>query len=91
MFSVKFSNKSKKNLRDIPKKSINQIMGKINLLKTDPIPKNSKKIKGSNKIWFRIRVGSYRVLYEVDHDSNLIGIVDINKRSKIYKNIFNLF
>ena len=33
---------------------------------------------------FRIRVGDYRILYEVDYRNNLIGIVKIDKKPRVY-------
>jgi mRNA interferase RelE/StbE len=44
-------------------------------LHDEPRPRNSKKLSGSSTLW-RIRVGDYRVLYE---------IVESKKEAKIYK------
>ena len=43
----------------------------------------SKTVEGSKSL-FRIRVGDYRILYEVDYRNNLIGIVKIDKRPRVY-------
>ena len=43
----------------------------------------SKTVEGSKSL-FRIRVGDYRILYEVDYSNNLIGIVKIDKRLRVY-------
>jgi len=34
---------------------------------------------------FRLRVGDYRVIYELDHDVLLITVVNIGNRGQIYK------
>lgn len=55
------------------------------MLSENPISENSKKIKGKYRNLFRIRVGDFRILYSIDHDSKEILIVKIDKRSKIYR------
>ena len=36
------------------------------------------------KIYLVIRVGDWRILYEVDYRNNLIGVVKIDKRRRVY-------
>ena len=43
-----------------------------------------KTVEGYGEKLFRVRVGDYRILYEVDHKNNLIGIVKIEKRERAY-------
>jgi len=42
------------------------------------------RIKGTKEEIFRIRVGEYRILYEVDQGVKIIGIIKIGKRSNVY-------
>jgi len=53
-------------------------------LKENPLPHGSIRIKGTKEDIFRIRVGDYRILYEVDHGVEIIGIIKIGKRSNVY-------
>ncbi len=41
-------------------------------------------LEGYKEKLFRVRVGDYRILYEVDYKSNIIGVVLIDKRSRVY-------
>lgn len=43
-----------------------------------------KKIKGEQNL-YRIRVGGYRILYEIHHGILQIWIVRIDKRGRVYK------
>jgi len=52
-------------------------------LRDNPIIHDTKIVEGANKV-FRVRVGDYRILYEVDYTNSLIGIVKIDKRPKVY-------
>jgi mRNA interferase RelE/StbE len=84
MFDVKYSRQALKFLKLLDQKLVIRILTKIEGLKEDPIQHDSKRIEGYSEKLFRVRVGDYRILYEVDYKGNLIGIVKIDKRSKIY-------
>ena len=83
MFDVTYSSRSKKFLKKSDKALAKRLIEKIEKLRTDPVIHDTKTVEGSKNL-FRIRVGDYRILYEVDRMNNLIGIVKIDKRSKIY-------
>ncbi len=68
------------NLED---KYFDKIYGKIQSLKSDPHPKNSKKLLVFD--CYRVRVGVYRILYTVDYTNNPICILDIDNRKDVYK------
>ena len=55
--SLKFLKKSDKVLRE-------RIIKKIEILKTDPVPHDAKRIVGETRS-FSIRVGDYRILYKI--------------------------
>jgi len=52
-------------------------------LADEPRPSGVKKLSGRNA--WRIRVGDYRVLYEIHDDRLLILVVDIGHRREIYR------
>ena len=83
MFNIEFSNQSKKFLKKSDKQLALRIIEKIELLKDNPVIRDSKKIVGEDRA-FRIRIGDYRVLYEVGWNSKIILIERIDKRSRAY-------
>ena len=83
MFEIEFSNQSRKFLKKSDKQLNFRIIEKISLLKVDPVPHNSVKVVGEDKT-FRIRVGDYRILYDLNWDKKFILIAKIDKRSKVY-------
>ena len=83
MFSLGFSNQSEKFLKKCDKGLRERVLEKIKKLKTEPVPHNAVSVVGEEKT-FRIRVGDYRVLYEVKWNENKILIAVIDKRSKVY-------
>ena len=53
----------------------------VRCLTNEPRPQGVRKIKGAEKA-YRIRVGSYRVVYEVYDNDNLVLILLVARRSE---------
>ena len=51
-----------------------------------PHPPRSIKLQGSSRLW-RIRVGDYRVVYEIFDDTTTVEIGYIRHRREIYRNL----
>ena len=85
MFQIKFSRDSEKFLNKCDKILIKRIFNKLKKLKENPFPSDCKKVEGQIGKVFRIRMGNYRILYEVFKGIKMINIINIDKRSKIYK------
>jgi len=50
----------------------------------DPRPRNSKKLSGGGLKW-RIRLGDYRILYELDDTQKLVQIFRVAHRREVYR------
>lgn len=59
------------------------ILSSIGSLSENPRPQGYKKLKGRNG--YRIRVGDYRVIYEIFDKILLIDVVDLGHRKDIYE------
>ncbi|MDR0307189.1 MAG: type II toxin-antitoxin system RelE/ParE family toxin [Chitinispirillales bacterium] len=57
---------------------------KIEALKYAPRPYGCTKLTNINKT-YRIRVGDYRIVYEIYDDVLLIMIVDVDHRKDVYR------
>ena len=83
MFDARYSNQSKKFLKKADKILTQRLLEKIEKLQEKPIIHDTKVIEGSKNL-FRVRVDDYRILYEIDYQNKLIGIIKIDKREKVY-------
>jgi mRNA interferase RelE/StbE len=83
MFSVSYSKQAKRFLQKSTKVLAKRLFAKIEILREKPVLHDSKPVEGFKEKLFRVRVGDYRILYEVDHSGNLTGIVKIDKRGKV--------
>lgn len=61
-----------------------RIQTKIDDLAIEPRPNGVKKLQGEENS-YRIRVGDYRVIYDIFDDVLLVSVVDVGHRSKVYK------
>ena len=84
MFVVEYSHQALKFLKKADKILVERLLRKIEELKTNPVLHDSKTIQGYKENLFRVRIGDYRILYEIDYSSNKFGIVKIDKREKVY-------
>ena len=85
MFDIRYSNQAKKFLKNTDKNTAKRILEKIEKLRENPVIHDSKRILNRKEKIFRIRIGDYRVIYEVSYKDNLIKIYDIDKRSRVYR------
>jgi mRNA interferase RelE/StbE len=74
---------AQKQLSKIDRKDQSRIIKAIRELAEEPRPQESKKLSG-RPAW-RIRIGSYRVIYEIQDDLFLILVIDIGHRREIYR------
>jgi mRNA interferase RelE/StbE len=63
-FSIQWRSSTKKDLRKLPPGEVKRIVTEVESLAEEPFPNGSEKLAGSEDT-YRIRVGDYRVVYEV--------------------------
>ena len=75
-----------KALKKIPKQDQKRISEKIDSLAEKLPNPDITKMKGNNP-FHKVRVGNYRIIYEIQDDVLLILIVKIGHRKDIYRNL----
>lgn len=82
MYRVIISDTALKDLEDLLQNYQRLILNRINSLSQDPRPRGCKKLDDQ---FYRVRQGSYRIIYEVnDHDRDLT-ILKIKPRREAYR------
>ncbi|MEH6607810.1 MAG: type II toxin-antitoxin system RelE/ParE family toxin [Halioglobus sp.] len=82
-YELCFKKSVAKDLRSISKQDVQKILQRIDALADEPRPSGSKKLSGQN--YYRIRQGSYRILYEICDQILIAHIIRIAQRSRVYK------
>lgn len=83
MYSLEVKRPAQKHLRCLLPDIMRSVVQHILQLPTDPRPPGVKKLAGG--LGWRIRVGDWRVIYEIDDDRRLIAIVAVKPRQSAYK------
>jgi mRNA interferase RelE/StbE len=73
-----------KELTKLPANISVRVSAAIDDLRAQPRPHNSKKLAGSRHQW-RVRVGDYRILYEINDKSREVRVYAIGHRREIYR------
>ena len=84
MYEVKFSKKAEKAYSKLPGNIKVRIDQKIEYLQKTPRGPDTKKLVGEESA-YRTRVGTYRIVYEIDDEKIIVWILDVGHRSSIYK------
>ena len=85
-YRIEVKKSAAKLLRKIPKADQKRIAAKINSLAENTPNPDTTKMNGNNP-FHKVRVGNYRIVYEIHEDVLSILIVKIGHRKDIYKNI----
>lgn len=82
-YTVELSNGAKQDLAVLPADLQTRIVKALRKLEANPRPSGIKKLKGEDA--YRLRVGDYRVLYEVHDKRLLVLVVKIGHRREVYR------
>lgn len=80
MFKISWTEKALEGLNKLEPFIANRIIKKLNELCEEPYSKDIKKLKGMEG--FRLRVGDYRVIFDIE--GNRISILKVGHRRDIY-------
>ncbi len=73
-----------KELRKISADQVPKILSAVESFADDPRPAGCIKLSGTERS-FRVRVGDYRVVYDIFDDIVLIEIVKVGHRKDVYR------
>ncbi|MCD6384914.1 type II toxin-antitoxin system RelE/ParE family toxin [Candidatus Sumerlaeota bacterium] len=82
-FKIIVQTSARRELRSLPPQVQKRIYFKIENLAKEPLPQGAKKIRGKKSV-FRLRIGVYRIIYEIDFKNQIITIFRIRHRKDVY-------
>jgi len=83
-YNIEWRPSTKKDLKSISKAEVRRIINAVEALSDQPRPQGSTKLSGSG-FTYRIRVGNYRIIYEIHDEIILIEVVKIGHRKDVYR------
>lgn len=82
-YELRFKNSVAKDLRTLPKSDVAKVLERIDALRDDPRPPGSEKLSAQER--YRIRQGSYRILYEISDQEVIVTVVKVGHRREVYR------
>jgi mRNA interferase RelE/StbE len=80
---VRFTRHAEKDLKSIPRHQLPQILAQIEKLETQALNLDIKKLQGQAQ-QYRLRVGTWRVLFNYDKEASEILIESVRPRKDAY-------
>ncbi len=86
-YTIIFSSDAKKDLKKLDPQKISKVFEKTRqLISSNTEHLNIKKIR-SKVLLYRLRMGNYRIIYQLEHEKIIVHIVAIGHRKDIYTNL----
>ena len=82
-YELVFKKSVAKDLRGFPKQDVKRILLRIRSLADDPRPPGCEKLSGQER--YRIRQGSYRIVYAIEDARLIVLIVKVGQRREVYR------
>ena len=83
-FEIRWRSSTRKDLRNLPAHDVSRIVAAVEELAHEPFPHGSQKLAGSDHT-YRIRIGDYRVIYEVMVGARVVEIERVRHRKDVYR------
>jgi mRNA interferase RelE/StbE len=84
MYSVKITSRAEGELKRLDRPVKNRVVTAILALASNPRPPGCLKVKSAEGVW-RIRVGDWRIGYEIDDSLQEVVVIKVGHRSEFYQ------
>ncbi len=84
MYEVLIERRAEREMRALSRALFNRIARAISALGSEPRPPDCRKLTGSDRDW-RVRIGDYRVVYEIDDTKRVVRVFRVRHRKDAYR------
>jgi mRNA interferase RelE/StbE len=85
MHEVLLSGQAERDLKRLPAEVFQRVIAGIRALGANPRLHGCRKLRGSTRDDYRIRVGEYRVVYEIADAKKTVRIMRVRHRREVYR------
>lgn len=85
-YEVRLKPSAERALRKLPRESQRRVASRLDGLDGDPRPAGCEKLAGDDRL-YRVRVGDYRIVYQISNDVLVVLVVAIGHRSDVYRRL----
>lgn len=83
-YSVELARRAQRALVALQRKDQQRVRAAVDLLADNPRPPNCVAMAGEDSV-YRVRVGDYRIVYEVQDDVLVVLVVRVGHRREVYR------
>ena len=83
-YRVSLTASAEKELHRLPAQMVARIVPHLEGLASAPRPSGCKKLRGGDNEW-RVRVGDYRIVYEIHDKARTVDVTRIAHRREVYE------
>lgn len=83
-YRIELTASAAKQLGKLPRHIQTRIASAIDALAQTPRPPGTRKLQGADDLW-RVRVGSYRIIYQLKDGELLVLVLKIGHRKQVYR------
>lgn len=83
-YAVEFTSAAARQVKKLPRPARDRVVDAIRDLADDPRPAGATKLTGEQTAW-RIRIGTYRVIYEIEDAALIVTVVRAAHRRDVYR------
>lgn len=84
LYTVEIARRAIKSIAGLPRKEQQRIRSAIDLLAIEPRPPGCVALTGEESV-YRVRVGDYRILYEIINTRLMIQVIRVGHRRDVYR------
>jgi mRNA interferase RelE/StbE len=84
VYDIYVEKAAERDLKKLPAADFERIIPHLKSLAEDARPPGSRKISGTEHDW-RIRVGTYRIIYELNEKEKVVSILRVRHRREVYR------
>jgi mRNA interferase RelE/StbE len=84
LFAIEWKRSAVKELKRLPKDVVARLLEAVEDLRSDPFPDGVRKLTGAEHT-YRIREGTYRVVYSVAAARLVIEVIRVGHRKDVYR------
>lgn len=85
-YRIEFLGSAIRDLRKLSSDDLPRIGRAIDSLADQPLRRGVRKLEGAAHT-YRLRVGVYRIIYELDHESRVVCVQYVRHRREAYRNL----
>ena len=83
-YKIELTHTAEKQLRKISKRDLPRIIDALQMLAVAPLPQGCRKLSGYSHT-YRVRIGVYRIIYELLNNILTVQVLKIGHRKDIYR------